>query len=235
MKRNDIRSGLSRKERHERFAIKDWVNRLSGVPAFIVGCSPSTDEIDFSLLKNYFTIGINRAFKLIDPTILMWQDITFWNTESSKIKNLKAIKIARDIADPKRLYYNFYLKSSEEYKFDDKTYILNGRGSSGPIAVELAVALGCSPIVLLGLDCQTDGERTDFFGKNPYWTEFTVGNCIKGLEFIKNNCPVQVINCGRSNLWECHALPEAVKIVDPNKIYNKGREAYVNQLLNKPK
>lgn len=232
MQKPNIRSGLIRKERHERFAIKDWTNRLINIPAFIIGCAPSAAEVDYSLLENYFTIGINRAYKLLDPTILMWQDITFWHTEQNNIKRTKAIKIARDIADPKKLYYNFYLKNSE-YEFSKQTHVLKGRGSSGPLAVEFAVALGCSPIILIGMDCQTESHKTDFFGTNQFWTEHTLTNCFKGLQFIHKYCPVPIKNCGNSELWIKESLESVLTQIDPKSVYKQSREYYNKMLTGK--
>ena len=61
MQRNMSRSGLARRQRHQRFSIKSWVDRLPDVPAFIIGNAPSLNECDMSLLADYFTIGVNRG------------------------------------------------------------------------------------------------------------------------------------------------------------------------------
>jgi hypothetical protein len=69
--RKRIRTHISR----QRGSVKSWHNSLMNVPAFIVGNGPSLNDIDVSILEDtYFTIGINRAFYLLDPTILIWQD-----------------------------------------------------------------------------------------------------------------------------------------------------------------
>ena len=62
MRKDASRSGLSRKERDQRFAIKEWANKLVNVPAFVLGCSPSILETNLLPLEDYFTIGINRIF-----------------------------------------------------------------------------------------------------------------------------------------------------------------------------
>jgi len=75
------------------------------------------------------------------------------------------------------------------YKFDtSKTHVLYGRGSTGPLAVELAVAMGCRPIILLGMDCQVQAGKTDFYGENKHWLQHTIENCDRGLNFLKNDC-----------------------------------------------
>ncbi len=52
MRRNVSRTGIARKQRHQRFAIKHWVDTLPDVPAFDIGNGPSIIDIDMSLLKD---------------------------------------------------------------------------------------------------------------------------------------------------------------------------------------
>ena len=202
MRRHVLRSGIVRKQRYQRFAIKQWLDRMPDIPAFIVGNSPSLNNINVSLLKEYFTIGINRAFYKIDPTILLWQDISLWNDEYRRLHNIQALKVARDVADPRRIYYNFHLKGGP-FEFAKKTHILYGRGSSGPLAVELAVAMGCRPIVLLGMNCSRGaGGESDFYGDNKHWLPHTLDSCRKGLEYLSERCPVEIYSCDDTEFWE---------------------------------
>ena len=234
MRRNVSRSGAARKHRQQRFQIKTWVDKLPDVPCFILGNGPSILDHDLSALDDYFTIGLNRIFKLFDPTILLWQDISLWKTEYHYIHNLQAMKVARDVADPRRVYYNFHLKGGG-YKFDPtKAHILYGRGSSGPIATQLAVALGCRPIILLGMDCKRDSEgRGDFYGENSPWLSHTLENCELGLQFIKKHCPVQVINASASDLWQKRQLKDVLRDdIDPS--YAWGRQKLTSILRSFP-
>ena len=230
MRRQATRTGLARKQRHLRFATRTWIDRLPDCPAFIIGNGPSLNNQPIELIEDYFSIGVNRAFQKIDPTILLWQDISFWNTELQNFHNIQALKVSRDVSDPRKYYYNFHLKGGG-YKFDSTTHILHGRGSSGPLGVQLAVAMGCRPIVLLGMDCTrgVDGE-SDFYGENKYWTDATLKNCLEGLVFIKEQCPVEVHNCGKNGLWPCEKLVDVLVQID--KRHKRGRQSYVKQILN---
>ena len=62
---------------------------MKDVPCFIIGNGPSLNDVPIQLLKNYFTIGINRSFYLIDTTILIWQDLALWLQEKKTIKKYK--------------------------------------------------------------------------------------------------------------------------------------------------
>lgn len=229
MRRDAIRAKSVRKD--QQYVLQSWVDRLPGVPAFIIGNGPSILKHDLSPLNDYFTIGINRAFKLIDPTILFWQDISLWTTEYDKIHNLQAIKVARNVADPRRSFLNFQLKPGG-FKFDTKkTHVLYGSGNSMALAAQLAVAMGCSKIVLLGCDCKIDDDgNTNFFGINSFWNKDTLNNCRRGLEFVKHQCPVQVVSCGEANdLWPHSKLEDVLKDIDP--VHKRSRQSYVAQLM----
>ena len=235
MKRNSLRPGPVPKGRQHRYALRQWVDRLKGVPAFIVGTAPSLLEMNVNVgaLSDYFTIGINRAFKYLDPTILFWQDMSLWDTEADKVVGLKALKVARDSADPKRQFYNFLLKGPD-FKFakPKQTHVLYGRGASGPLCVQLAYAMGCSPIVLLGIDCQLGADgRTDAYGNNKFWTDKTLDNCTRGLLFIRQTCPVPTRAVGRSTLWPQETIEQILSDIDPDGKYRWGREKYVKQLF----
>lgn len=234
MRRHSIRTGVTRKQRSQRYVIKSWVNRLTDVPAFIVGNGPSLKHHENlpEILEPYFSIGINRSFYLLDSTILLWQDISLWNTEYHKLHNTQSLKVARDIADPRRIYFNFHLKGGP-FQFDrDKTHILHGRGNSGILACELAVAMGCRPIILLGMDCKlAENGNTDFYGINPYWNSSTLKNCQSGLDFLKQQCPVEIYNCSSNNLWEQRSLKDVIAEIDPDGRRKKNRQVYVKMLL----
>ncbi len=230
MRRNVTRTGLARRQRHQRYAIKSWSDRLPDIPAFIIGNGPSLDSLKIKLIEDYFSIGINRAFYKLDPTILLWQDISLWNTEYQKLHNTQALKVSRDVSDPRKIYYNFHLKGGG-YKFDSTTHILHGRGSTGPLAVQLAVAMGCRPIVLLGMDCKRGSDgKSDFYGENKYWTDATLENCYEGLVSIKEQCPVEIHNCGDNELWPKEKLE--IVLAQINEMHARGRQSYVQQILN---
>ena len=182
--------------------VNGWHNSLVDVPAFIIGNSPSLDDIDLKPLKHHFTIGINRAFYVIDPTILMWQDSELWWNHRAEIGRTKAIKFCKDLADPKGRFYHFKLANGG-YKLPERPSLLHGRGSTGPLAFQLAWIMGCNPIVMLGMDCRYRDGKTDFYGKNPSHKPHTLQNCSRGLEWIKNcKCNREVITCSTSKVFD---------------------------------
>ena len=232
MRRASSRSGIARKNREHRYKIRFWKDRLKGVPAFIVGCAPSVLDHDLSLLEDFFTIGINRSYNLFhvsSPNIIFWQDSSFFRTDGDKIHNLESIKVCRDIADPQRLYYNFHHKPGE-YKFDsEKPHVFFGSGCTSILSAEFCHLLGVSTIVLLGMDAKLgkNGEQ-DYYGVNSFWMPSTIDSFSQAMKTLKNICPMKIINCSDSDLWEKEKLSDVVKMFPE---YAFGKKEYTKRLL----
>ncbi len=101
-----------------------------------------------------------------------------------------------------------------------QTTVLYGRGSSGTITYQFAYALGCNPIILVGMDCskgKKDG-RTDFYGNNPMHRSHTIPNCIKGLKFIRDNKRDRIIiNCSNNKIFPKTTLQEVIATLGDKK------------------
>lgn len=206
-----------------RNSVKEWAGKMNDMPAFILGNSPSLNDENVSLLEPYFTIGINRAFYKIDPTVLFWQDIELWFTEKKKILKLNSIKVSRDIADPMSRFFHYKIKPGA-FKIPENPSILHGFGTTGPLAFQFAHALGCNPIVLLGMDCKVRGNSTDFYGKNRHHKPHTLSNCEKGLKWIKNNVTDrEIINCSKDNeIFDYQSLESVIQRLGPANAQNRG-------------
>jgi len=159
---------------------------MENIPCFIIGNAPSLDDYPVHLLNDLFTIGINRAFKKIDTTIMLWQDIELYYSCRKEFKNIKSILYARDAADPQGIAYHFKLLNTP-YQLTNTPTVLAGRGSSAPLAFQLAHSLGCNPIVFLGYDCRYRDRKTDFWGINKDHKTHTLKACSRGLTWIKNS------------------------------------------------
>jgi len=209
-----------------------WINSLKDIPCFLIGNGPSLRKVDLSPLEDYFTIGLNRVFLKIQPTILMWQDLSLWLKEKKAVKRTKAIKFCRLGADTRGGYYYFKLIGKEHRLTRDPSNIY-GRGSSGPIGFQLAHILGCDPIFLVGMDCCYGRKGlTDFYGNNPMHRNHTIPYCKLGLKWIKK-CKHgrRVINCSNNDIFpEKMTLEEAIDLVK-NKKYT--REELEKKILGK--
>jgi len=222
-----------------RMAVRNWKEALFGYPCFLIGNGPSVCDHDIHLLDNYFTIGVNRAYAKFgfDPTILFWQDANFWSQEKQNVRKLKAIKYARDAADPERIAYHFKLRGGP-FVLSSNPQILYGSGASGPLAFQLAVCLKCDPIILLGYDCCYRKELTDFYGINEDHKPHTLTRCRAGLKWMHvwdEKKVLRFINCSDSDIFGPKiTLPDAIEMVKTmckdDRGLPKGREFYYHKL-----
>jgi len=209
--------------------VRKWKNLFPNVPCFLVGNGPSISKLPIKKIENYLTIGINAAFMLFDPTILMWQDIECWYTHRIPICNTSAVKFCTRASDPHNKFYHFKLESGG-YKLPHSPTMLAGHGSTGPLAFQLAWLMGCNPIVLLGMDCKYQGGKTDFYGKNPFHKPHTLSACVKGLNWIKSVDHGRTIyDCSENNIFaEKFSLEETIEKISGG--YNLSREECIERI-----
>jgi hypothetical protein len=149
--------------------------------------------------------------------VLFWQDIEMTRKHAEEIDESCAIKVCRNTADRTGKYNNFQLMTNG-YAWNKETWRLYGAGCSGVIAVQLAIAMGSLPIILLGCDgCYRDG-KTDFYGTNPSHTERTLSGFQRAMKWLKETCPVPIYNCGYSDLWESSTLEETLQKLRPKRL-----------------
>lgn len=209
--------------------LSKWKNLLKGQPAFILGNGISISKQPLTILDPYFTLGINRIFYIYDPTVLIWQDVALWKTNRDDILTSRAIKVSRDLSDPRKYFLNYKL-AQDPPKFKRKPEHLHGRGNTGGISIQFAVALGCSSVVLLGMDCKYGSKgKTDFYGKNKDHTEYTLSMCRRTMRWARKHCPIPIYNCSNIDLWPKRELKDVVKELKPKKLGRK----YFQKLFSK--
>ena len=153
----------------------------AGHPCFIVGGGPSLEGFDFELLRGHKVIAINRAYEN-----LLFADIMF-AIDPQYYSNCRAGKVGKTDAERKAISHKWSLFSgfkvwldtnrtnygdvyllphgplyeSAPFKNSMRDGIATGN-FSGFAAVNLALALGASPIYLLGFDCKHAGGKTHY-------------------------------------------------------------------------
>ncbi len=210
--------------------IKNWKNRFLGVPVFILGNGPSLNDIDPNILENCFTIGINRSFKKVESTILMWQDLELWFTERYNLIHLNSYKVCSANADPQNRFLHFKIQHGNYFLPTDTT-VLYGKGSTIPLAVQFAYILGCDPIILLGADCKERDGITDFYGNNSFHNPRTMHQCVNGLQWIKEEVSKhrKVISCGDNDIFEKSNFIDVYNNI--NSIYKQRKEYWFQFLI----
>lgn len=228
--------GIKRRIRYSavknKTSTKGWRDRLQQVPCFILGNSPALVDEDIELLDPFFSIGINRAFYKVDSTLLFWQDIELWYTERKRLMKTNALKVCRDASDPQNRFFHYKLTGGE-FKLPDHPGELYGSGATGPLAIQFAYALGCNPIIIIGMDCEKRGMNTDFYGRNRHHKPHTMENCRKGLKWVKStfdSLDVDLVNCSAENKFMPYVpLKEIIAMLDKDK-YAQNRAHWVSRL-----
>ena len=217
-----------------KYNIRKWKNTCMGIPCFILGNGPSLTKKDVKKLKPYFTIGVNRIFYLYNPTLLLWQDYSLWKTEKKNILKSKAVKVCLSKGDPEDLFS--HVKFIPRVKFNRK--IINEQfgefpdllcrfSNTGILAVQMAIAMGCSCVVLLGMDGRYSKEdiNTNFYGVNKFHTYETLINFDKSLRFLKGRKDIAIYNCSDNKYWKRYKLKNVLKILKPKK---GSRDHFIN-------
>lgn len=210
-----------------KFPISSWAGRLFGEPAFIIGNGPSLLENNIKLINNYFTIGTNRAFKVLLPKILIWQDESLYEDCYNEIRKLACVKITKESLDFENIFTHFTLEPGN-FVFGKNPSILYGGGSTVVLAIQLAVSLGCSSLILLGCDCNYRGNKTDFYGENKNHSIGTLSNFLAAMEWVHRECPIPVFNCGDAPYWPRTTLELAVEKTQPKE---RNHLQWLNKLL----
>ena len=152
-------------------------NSWAGKKCFIVGGGPSLKHFDFSLLKGFHVITINKAFQYFPSKVNYGMDYTFFDFlqyNSSKDpsdrklqkawRKYKGIKLFSRHDSTLRFCEGVYYVDELTQKqicFDLNQGIYCGN-NSGVGALMLSVALGCKKIGLLGYDFKVIGKQTHF-------------------------------------------------------------------------
>jgi len=158
-----------------------------GRPCVIVGGGPSLRGFDFSRLKGFRTIGINRAFEFFDPTIIFSMDTRFLNFiyqgryeripdgagAREKFHQSTSYKVWLCTYTVKLPAEIFIVRVFRNYKDGLRAFPMTSRAgighgnNSGYGALNLAVCLGANPIYLLGFDCKHSDGRSHFHDGHP--------------------------------------------------------------------
>lgn len=156
-----------------------------GKPCYIIGGGPSLQPHWPWLtprLQGQLTIGINRAYELLEPTIAFGMDPKFikWiqmgkygEPAREKWENLKSYKVwlcTNPWSLPDDVYilkcHGGYMAARQAFPFTMENGIGHGN-NSGYGALNLAACLGANPIYLLGYDMKRDGARTNWHDGHP--------------------------------------------------------------------
>ncbi len=203
---------------------KKLQNSFSGKRCIIIGNGPSLKKVDFSLLSNEYTFGLNRVY-------MLFEKIGFSTTFIVSINRFVLEQFGSEIKKNDSqifLNYKYRLNSnadnvsyvpptiySEKYFDRPDMGFLSYAGSVTFFAIQLAIYFGFDEIILVGFDnsfkntgqadkaVKSDGEDVDhfdknYFGKNVIWQlpnyDSMNYNFNKVDQYCKNK-GIKIVNC----------------------------------------
>ncbi len=129
-----------------------------GEPIFILGGGPSMKNIDLSVLDDYLTIGCSQILRIYQPSYVVFNDFVMKDIIKGLDEEYKGPLITFGFeTDDERFTYilpdmhgGYFLGNSPNH-------------TSAHTAVKLARWMGCTTIVLVGIDYKVKDEDVNFY------------------------------------------------------------------------
>jgi len=141
---------------------------LDDLPAFILGNSPYLPTGDLDCLAERLTIGVNRIVRVCTPTVVMWVDRSVYDDVGNLIDGGGALPVCdRAVRHRQRHVGLKTWVGDDALKHESAADVLCCNGNTGCMAARWALALGCRPVYLVGMEARYRDGLTDFWGRNP--------------------------------------------------------------------
>lgn len=137
------------------------------IPVFILGNGPTLPD-DLSALKDRLTIGVNRIFQVFSPTVLLWVDGSVYKDHAEQIDKLDSLLVCDRSVAQKQHHGLLTRVGDNAFTHKRSPTELCVNGNTGCCAARWALALGFSPVFLLGMDAIYIDGKTDFYGVNRH-------------------------------------------------------------------
>ncbi len=199
---------------------REWSNET----AFLIGGGPSLLGFDFEALAGRKCIAINNSWeKIPEADILYFCDKAWWEKKPPKSDHLATVyetnseaakaqfrgKYVVSLCDSSDPFVKRLRNAGRNGKLSDNPSSLAHGSNSGYQALNLAVLLGATRIVLLGIDMKVDGARTHWHqghGQDAHTIAHrmkTMAGYFPRLLEPLRRAGVEVINCSMDSALTC--------------------------------
>jgi len=172
----------------------------------ILAGGPSLSQSDVDLTKDQIVIAINDCYQIAPWATYhyfcdkKWWD---WHKDREDYKSFQGIRITQDVIDEPGV---FKVNGKHEQGLSESPEVIHYGSNSGFQALNIAVLMGASRILLLGYDMKVSKSgKNHWFGHHPdkivsnypaWWSNFSVAaDQLKGK--------VEVINCSPDTALQC--------------------------------
>jgi len=208
-----------------------------GRRCFIIGGGDSVKRLDLGALQGEMTIGINRAYELLTPSILFgvdsqlsgWAELGKLGEESKQKFNAYAgFRVWMALHEIfSNTDYLITPDKDEGYKIGT-TKRMAFKNNSGYGAINLAAALGANPIYLIGFDMTGDGQGKQKNWHDGYPVTYNEDVYDGYIREITNFAPVlkdagfEVINLNPKSALKCFSFGNYRKVTTNKPTIPKG-------------
>lgn len=163
---------------HEILPDRSW----GGTSCFIIGGGPSLKNFDWSRLNGRLSVGVNRVYETMNPTILFsldtrflhWIELGLYGEDAlrkfNRFSGLKVWLCTYVVSLPEDIFivkvYRNYKAGLSSFTFSMRDGIGHGN-NSGYAALNLAACLEANPIYLLGFDMKHDNGKSHWHEGHP--------------------------------------------------------------------
>jgi hypothetical protein len=171
-----------------------------GATIFCVASGPSLLREDCEKLRGQVVVAVNDSYRYAPfASYLYAADCDWWDVHKG-CPDFAGVKVTcnDDAAEKYGLSHIALVSGFSGFSRNPK--LIHGGGNSGFQAVNLAILLGASRVVLLGYDMKSTPERTHFFGRHPR----QLRDCVPPTKWaqafdvaVRMTSDVEIINCSR--------------------------------------
>lgn len=199
--------------------LQELKQKFANNTVFIVAGGPSINNIDISLLDDKLTIAINNSYQIVpNATALYWCDsswvgkhLDYLNHHKCKLRFHARHGMWDNNGDVSGIANSTILSRTSEFGFDENPNHVCGN-NSGAHAINLAVNMGASTIVLLGFDMKYSNSKTHWhaghgYGMRPMvYTDSFIPSIMSMAKRIKElRLPVKIVNVSDDSALKCFA------------------------------
>lgn len=188
--------------------IQEALSKFSGKDLFIIGGGNSLRNFDFNILKDKNVIAVNSAYLNVGANAaLFWVDGSWAGQHYENLKHHPAklrfmpvvnaeTPIARDLTGPSE---SCYLRRTGDFGYDP--FIDNVKGNnSGAMAINFAINLKPSRIILLGFDLGYVAGKSHYHNTHTTLTDRSVYERLflpsfNALADDVKNLGIKIYNC----------------------------------------
>lgn len=197
--------------------IHDIHSKFAGTDVFIVGGGSSLKGFDFTLLNGKNVIAINSAYRYVvrEDVVLFWGDAAFASHEAEILENHPSkYKITSRVMADYAIEHgklgaagSTILKKTGDYGYDPNVDNVKGN-NSGTQALNFAINLHPSRIILLGFDMGYVGSKSHFHDLHPTPTAYSVYDdlfipSMNKLAQESAYTKIDIINCSTVSRLKC--------------------------------